>query len=156
MTVFRQSSIFLAIVLLVFGVSGVVAQSNQRDIDPKNFDTTVSPCQNFYQFANGNWLKNNPIPAAYPYWGTAYELIQRNSDLLKEILESSAANTNAPRGTNLQKIGDFYAIAMDTIKIENDGMAPLKKDLDRIAAITTIQDLQRVITEFHNEGLGMV
>jgi putative endopeptidase len=147
------STILVGILLLGFAFSAA-AQSNERGLDLRNFDTTVSPCSDFYQYVNGTWLKNNPIPAAYPSWGVSDEILKRNADLLKEILESAAANTSAPKGSNLQKIGDFYAVAIDTVALDAKGTADIKKELDQIAAIASIADFQNVIMDFHINGIG--
>jgi len=133
-----------------------IAGGNEHGLDRANLDTTVSPCVDFYQYANGGWLKNNPIPAAYSVWGIDQEMKERNDSLLHKILEDAAANPNAPKGTNLQKIGDFYAAAMDTAKIESAGLAPLKPDFDRITAIASIKDLQAAINYFHATGDQML
>jgi putative endopeptidase len=150
------STILMGILLLGLAFSTAVAQSNERGLDLKNFDTTVLPCTDFYQYVNGTWLKNNPIPAAYASWSVSDEILKRNADLLKEILESAAANTSAPKGSNLQKIGDFYAIAMDTVKIDAVGTADLKKELDQIAAITNVKGLQQTIMDLHKSGVGVL
>jgi putative endopeptidase len=148
------STILLGVFLLGLAFSTAVAQTNERGIDPRNFDTTISPCSDFYEYVNGTWLKNNPIPAAYASWGVDDEVRQRNANLLKEILESAAANTSAPKGSNLQKIGDFYAVAIDTVALDAKGTADIKKELDQIAVIASIADLQNVIMDFHNSGIG--
>jgi putative endopeptidase len=130
--------------------------SNARGIDPRNFDTTCSPCQDFYQYANGNWLAGNPIPAAYSSWSVWHEMQQRNQDLIRKILDDAAANTTAERGSSAQKIGDFYSVAMDTVKVEQDGLAPLKPVLDRIAAVQSLTDLQSLLVDMHRQGISML
>lgn len=148
------------LVVLLLGLaatgSSVVASGNERGIDPDNFDTTVSPCQDFFQYANGTWLKNNPVPAAYSSWSVDNEIRDRNEVMLKEILESAASNTNAPRGSNLQKIGDFYAAALDSIGIEKGGITPLKYAFDRIAAIKSLADLQTAVARFHTDNVSVI
>lgn len=149
-------AMILIVGVSVWGLVGSIAlaQGNQRGLDPKNFDTTVSPCTDFYQYADGTWLKNNPVPAAYASWSVDNEMRDRNETLLKQILESSSADTKAPKGSNAQKIGDFYFAAMDTVDIEKSGTAPIKGELDRIAAIKTISDLQSTIMTFHKDGIS--
>ncbi len=151
----RVALFFLLLGLAVAGAS-VLAGGNERGIDPKNFDTSASPCQDFFQYANGTWLKNNPVPAAYSSWSVDNEMRDRNEIMLKEILESAAANTQAPKGSNLQKIGDFFAAATDSAAVEKSGIAPLKDVFDRIAAIKSLADLQKEVARFHTDGVPVL
>ncbi|GAB2944364.1 M13 family metallopeptidase [Hymenobacter coalescens] len=104
-------------------------------IDVADIDRAVEPCEDFYRFSGGNWLKANPIPGYASRWGPRNLLQDRNQALMRRILEEAAANTTAAKGSNTQKVGDFYASAMDTVAIEKAGLAPLKPELDRIAAV---------------------
>src|SRR5712675_351956 len=89
-------------------------------------DRTCRPCDDFHQFAVGGWLKNNPIPAQYPVWGSFITLADKNQEALRGILDSAAANTSASAGSNEQKIGDFYASCMDTKEIDAQGLKPIR------------------------------
>ncbi|MCB2377682.1 M13 family metallopeptidase [Hymenobacter sp. BT635] len=121
-----------------------------------NIDQTVAPCDNFFQYASGNWLKNNPIPASEVSWGSFNELFDKNSAVQRQILEEAAANTSAAKGTNAQKVGDFYAAAMDSMAIEKAGITPLKPELDRIAAIKDLKGLQASLGRQQLIGTGSV
>src|SRR3974390_1770707 len=101
-----------------------------------NLDRSCKPCQDFYEFAMGSWMKANPIPAEYSTWGTFAELRDKNLTAMRPILEGAAA-AHAASGTNDQKIGDFYASCMDTSAIEAAAAKPLASDF---AAIEAIQD----------------
>ncbi|KAA9332998.1 M13 family metallopeptidase [Hymenobacter busanensis] len=114
-------------------------------LDPADMNPAVSPCDDFYHFSGGNWLKNNPVPSYATRWGPRNLLGDRTQTLLRQILEEAAANTSAPKGSNLQKVGDYYASAMDTVAIEKAGIALLKPELDRIAAVKDLRGLQDII-----------
>jgi putative endopeptidase len=128
------------------------AYTNERGLDARNFDTKVSPCVDFYQYANGGWLASNPIPPEYSNWGIGSELRERNLDVLKDILEDSAKQKHAA-GSNAQKIGDFYAVAMDEAAIEKAGAAPLKPYLSKIDELDDNEDVVELIRDWHAEGL---
>ncbi|GAA4373696.1 M13 family metallopeptidase [Hymenobacter koreensis] len=110
-----------------------------------NIDKSTDPCQDFNQFASGNWYKNNPIPAAEVRWGSFNELSDKNNAVMRQILEEAAANTSAAKGTNAQKVGDYYASAMDTAAIEAAGIKPLQPELARISAVKDLKGLQSQI-----------
>ncbi|MBC6607256.1 M13 family metallopeptidase [Hymenobacter sp. BT188] len=114
-------------------------------IDVANIDKTVDPCQDFNQFASGNWMKNNPVPAAESSWGSFNELFDKNNAVMRQILDEAAANTSAAKGSNAQKVGDYYFTAMDSMAIEKAGMTPLKPELDRLAAVKDLKGLQTLL-----------
>ncbi len=103
-------------------------------------DGSVPPLQDFYRYANGKFIRDNPVPAAYSSWGQPVMLNNRNQDQIHELLEV-AAKSNAPHGSDEQKIGDFYASGMDEAAVEKAGVAPLKPELARIAALRSPADL---------------
>jgi putative endopeptidase len=138
--------------ILILSVSALVAvtsffgcrQTGQKqvpDILRANVDTTVSPGKDFFQYANGTWLKNNSIPASESHWGIGNMVQEETYARLKEISENAAKENKAEAGTALQKIGDFYASAMDTVSIEKNGIKPLQPELDKINAISDIKGL---------------
>ena len=156
-----SAMITLAAVAVVIGCGTKVTNTekvtttNIRGIDPKNFDTAFAPCKDFYQYANGNWIKNNPVPKEYGSWGTFHEVFERNNKLLRQILEEVSAGQHAA-GSVAQKIGDFYKCGMDTATINRTGIEPLKADFARIEAISSLPELCRVISGYHAEGMDML
>jgi putative endopeptidase len=124
-----------------------IPQEGGHGLNLADLDTTSKPCQDFFQFADGGWIKNNPIPPAYPRWGAFNVLINHNQDVLRGILENDA-KANAARGSNVQKVGDLYAVCMDTSDIEKQGIEPLKKDFAEIAAIENLKGVE-------NEAAGL-
>jgi len=120
-----------------------------------NLDKTCKPCDNFYEFAMGGWMKANPIPAEYPSWGTFTQLRDKNLAAMHTILEAAAV-AKAPNGSDEQKIGDFYASCMDSSAIEAAGLQPLAPDFAAIAAINDRNSLQAEIARLQREGAGVV
>jgi len=131
------------------GKQTAVVASPQSGTGPSraNLDTSVQPCDNFYQYANGGWLKNNPIPAAETSWSATSELAQRNRTLVHHLLDKAAANRSAQPGSNSQKVGDFYGAAMDTAAIEAAGLTYLQPHLARIAAAQDPAGMQRLLAD---------
>lgn len=137
--------------LLVLSVS---IASAQVAFDPANMDPATKPCENFFQYANGTWLKNNPIPAQYATWGSFIELVEDNNLKLKTILEEAAADTAAPEGSVRKKIGDFYASGMDIDAVNQAGATPLQPEFDRIAALSSTEQLPALLAHLHDIGVG--
>ncbi len=114
-------------------------------------DKTADPCVDFYQYACGNWLKTAEIPADQSSWGSFVELRERNSGIMRDILEKAAAQTSSHDATT-QKIGDYYGSCIDEKAVDAKGIAPLKLELDRIAAAKSKEDLIKAIARVHLIG----
>ncbi|MFI5414114.1 MAG: M13 family metallopeptidase [Candidatus Lutacidiplasmatales archaeon] len=112
-------------------------------------DRTVDPARDFYRFAAGTWLAQNPVPSDKVRWGAFDELIQRNFQLLRKILEESAASARQGDSTPRAKVGRFFASAMDQSQIERLGFSPIRPELDAIAAIGSPRDVVRALAELH-------
>ncbi|MCC8426297.1 M13 family metallopeptidase [Mucilaginibacter sp. UR6-11] len=146
-------------VMILMGMSLLYACKNKQTADnPANDpvstdrDTTVKPGDDFFKYANGGWLKKNPIPAAYSSWGINRVVQEELRDRLKKINED-ALKANAAKGTNTQKIGDFYYSGLDTVTIEKQGLAALKTELDKIDQLNSIPQL---LDEFaHLQTIGI-
>ncbi|HMO79156.1 MAG TPA: M13 family metallopeptidase [Pyrinomonadaceae bacterium] len=145
-------SFFAAAAAAVFSV-GVAAQSS--GFDASLMDRSVAPCNDFYQYANGEWLRTTEIPASEARWGTFNILSERNNVILREILEAAAKKPGA-KGSDTQLIGDFYATCMDEAAIERNGTRPIDQTLKRIAGMKTAADVQRQIAWMHANGVPAV
>ena len=142
----------LALGLCLAALSGSgLAQSNERGIDPANFDRSVDACQDFYQFANGGWLANNPVPADRSLWGLFDELQERSRDVQREILDE-AAKARAEKGSVRQQLGDFWASGLDQRGIERAGFDPIRDQLASIAALASSQDILAFLRDSGAQG----
>ena len=116
-------------------------------------DRSVPPGDDFYRYANGEWLKQNPVPADKSRWGAFIELQERNWFLIHEILDSTAAamvRYNSPA----QKVADFYRSAMDTNRLEQLGFKPIQPDLKRIDELKSTGNLLKLLADFHRRGVS--
>jgi len=128
--------------------AGVNSEKKGRGFYLQGIDKSVDPSENFYKYAVGNWLKQNPLPAEYSRWGVMEELTERNNKIIKELLET-ASSKNSSKGSIEQKIGDFYKTGMDSAKIEKDGLNPVRSVLDKINAINDKKELYDMLAFFH-------
>src|SRR6202166_2695773 len=160
MSLSNRSRRVAAISLLCFGLFAVLkARGSSADLpsgwgfSTANLDKTCKPCDDFYQFAMGGWMKNNPIPPEFPTWGSFTMLSDRNQTSVRGILED-AMKANAATGSNQQKIGDFYASCMDTDAIEAAGIKPISGDFAAIEKLKESSELQPLITRLQESGSG--
>ncbi|WP_207426100.1 M13 family metallopeptidase [Pedobacter sp. SYSU D00535] len=122
-------------------------ESQQKFIDPAHMDLSVKPGDDFYTYAGGTWIRNNPVPAKETRWGSFQVLRDFNINAVKKLLADAAADKTAPKGSIERRVGDFYAAAMDSLAIEKAGYQPIKPDLSRIQGI---KDLSGVLNEAAN------
>lgn len=134
------------------GSAGQAEGTATGGINLKNIDLKAKPCTNFYQYADGNWLANNPIPAAYPEWSQFSELAERNRSILREILERDAADRSAPPGSNKGKLGELYASCMNTKVVQAEGEKPIEPELRRIDEIHDSTGLEAEIVRLQKLG----
>jgi putative endopeptidase len=127
---------------------------NFRFIDQANMDLSVKPGDNFYLYANGSWLKNNPVPASKTRWGSFDVLRQTSLDRMKLLCDDAAKN--ASKNSLYQRVGDLYAAAMDSDAIEKLGYTPIKPELDRLNTITTQQEILSEVATLRTKGIGGV
>jgi putative endopeptidase len=155
--------VLLAIVGCCAGLALVDVRASARSsdapgywgFDTANLDKTCKPCDDFFQFAMGGWMKNNPIPPEYSSWGSFTVLQNKNQQALRQILEA-AEKSSAPAGSNERKVGDFYASCMDTAAIEAAGTKPVDAVLQRIAETTNARGLPALAAQLQQQGIGVL
>lgn len=127
--------------------------ASKGDILVSNMDSTANPADDFFEYANGGWIKKNPIPAEETGWGIANLVQNELFDRLKKINEA-AVSKKATSGTD-QQIGDFWFSVMDTVSIEKEGINPLKAELDKINSLQNTKDLMAYVADAHSKGVGL-
>lgn len=142
---------FLAIAVIAASCKENKSETAKGDILIEDMDTTVSPGTDFFEYANGGWIKKNPIPADQSSWGIGNLVIEENLKRFKDINEKTATST-AAKGTSDQKIRDFWNTAMDSAKVEALGLKPLQPEFDKINAITDIKSLVNVVAALKKIG----
>ncbi len=136
------------LVFLVF----VAVSKAQPILDKNNMNPSVKPGDDFFEYSNGTWMKNNPIPADMTRFTSFDELRESNMKQIRTIVEECSADKNLVKGTNRQKIGDFFASGMDENKINDLGYTPIKKFLDEIKSLKTKEDAVKYIAKMHTLG----
>ena len=139
-----------ALVVIMSIYASAMAQSSGFNVS--NMDRSVDACDDFFQYANGSWVKNTQIPPSQSRWGSFNILAENNREVLRSILED-AAKQKAPKGSDTQLIGDYYASCMDEPAIEKAGTTPLAPYLKQIAKIKTNKDLPASIAWMHKNGV---
>ncbi len=150
----------LAVLLSLLSLTLVaVAQPNAsstpalRGVYLEDMNRSANPCNDFFDYANGKWRAEHPIPPEMVRWSRRWRSGEMNKDVLHQILNDAAAQTNAPHGSTEQLVGDFYGSCTDEKAVNAAGIKPLEPELNEIRALKTRQDLQRVITDLNKEGL---
>jgi len=142
--------------VLSFGFLRCTTMNTQnKAIDPANLDQTASPKADFYQYANGGWMKNNPLPDDRSRYGSFDELADKGDEQVKQIFEEIESQNFAP-GTNGKKIADFYASGMNQESVNNQNFDGIKVYLNAIGKMKTGEDLQIMITRLFHDGINPV
>ncbi len=124
-------------------------------IDLNNFDTSVKPTDNFFQYVNGGWLKANPIPLDQSVWGSFYVLRENVLAALYQIVEKIGV-ADHPDGSNAQKIKNFYSTGMNDVKLHTEGAQPIAPELENIRTIDGGITLAKVLAQLHRSGIPAI
>jgi len=145
--------------LPVFALSLAACHHEEKptatDFLAQDLDTTVNPAADFFDYANGGWIRNSTIPPEESSWGIG-QLVQEDIYQRLKSINEKAATANAPAGTVSQQIGDLWTSGMDSAAVEQQGLKPLQADLDSIQAIRTTADLLRTAAQFHEKNIGVI
>ncbi|MFY7880343.1 MAG: M13 family metallopeptidase [Lacibacter sp.] len=147
-----KRSIAVCLITVLFSCS-TKQEVQKPDVLAANLDSSVAPGTDFFLYANGGWIKKNPIPGEESNWGIGNLVVEENLKRLRLINEKAAAE-QAPSGSTAQKIGDFWKTAMDTIAIEKNGLKPLESWFKQIDGIKTIQDASLLMAQLERIGVG--
>ena len=145
----------IAVLLASCSNGSVQTESEKKDFLAANLDTTVSPGEDFFLYANGGWIKKTTIPAAESMWGVG-DLVQEDIYARLKKINDDAAAKKAATGTIEQKIGDFWYSGMDSASIEQQGLKPLQDNLNEISNIKSTSDLVGVTADLHLKGMGVM
>ncbi len=149
----------LSIALLFFVLAGSLAASENPEGAPRipafsvdYMDRSVSPGVDFYQYAEGDWVKNNPVPPDKARWGGFFELAERNWYLVHELLDKAVA-AQGPEKSSERQVGDFYSSLMDTNRIEQQKFKPIAGMLRQIDQTKTKEDFFKLLAHLHEQGI---
>lgn len=126
---------------------------NKPDVLAVNMDTLANPATDFFQYANGGWINKNPIPGEQSRWGISELVVEENLKRMREICDKAAAE-KAAKGSSSQKIGDFWAMGMDSAKIEQDDIKPMQPWLARVDSITDVNSMLNLMPALEHDGIG--
>ena len=150
---FKKVYVTLLAAFVLAACNQPIPINTKPDVLAKNMDTTLLPGEDIFQYANGGWIKNNPIPAEESQWGIGNLVIEENTKRLRTISEN-AAKENAANGSAAQKIGNFWQAAMDIVKIEAAGTTPLNTFINKIESINDTKSLLSVLAELDQIGVN--
>ena len=155
---FKKSLFTLSLLCSALGFSGseVIKTPSSDPLHMDWLNTSISPGQDFYAYANGNWQKNNPIPPEYASWGSFNLVNDKVQEIIHQMLIKAAQNTKAAPGSIAQKVGDFYYSGMDEASINKLGITPLQSEFAQIDAINSFADLQRELIHLNQIGVDTI
>ncbi len=149
----KKSSILISFCILLAFTTMAQTKTKVKYIDPANMDQNIKPGDDFYLYANGAWIKNNPVPPSKTRWSTFAVLAEEASNSLKELLDDAAKHPEKSRLN--QMVGGFYASAMDSAAIEKLGFTPIKGELERLGKISTLNEVIDELATLRVRGVAV-
>src|ERR1035438_9192558 len=150
---FQRGLSIICVVFLFACNQSSTTSGTAPDVLASNIDSSINPGQDFFEYANGGWIKKNPIPADESGWGIGNLVQEELYDRLKKINEK-AVEENAAHGSISKKISDFWQSGMDTVSLEKQGLSPLQESLAIINKIGSTEDIINTAALFHKKGIG--
>lgn len=154
-----KKTLIFALICLVLLITSWKHESDiekYKEVNVSSLDTSIKAQDNFYQYINGIWLKNNSIPPGETYWDNGKIISDTIFKRLRKLFEDAAANTSAQPGSMEQMIGDFYACGIDSVSLNKNGITPLQSEFQRINEITDNKSLWREIAHLVKLGPGAI
>jgi len=145
--------IYLFLIIAVFSFNSCSVKD--MGIDIKNLDLSVDPGADFYKYANGGWIKNNPLPADFSRYGTFDALAEESLEKVKKIVEKEA-DSRSDKGSIPQKVGDFFKTGMDSLKIEGEGLNPLRPYLTDLESVSDIEGVKKLLVKWQSENFQVL
>ncbi len=150
----KNKSLSWLFALVVFVACKNISKETGTDFLANNIDTTVNAAEDFFDYAEGNWMKHTEIPAEESSWGIGNLVKEEIYNRLKKINEEATAK-KAATGVE-QQIGDFWKSGMDSLSLEKEGLKPLQPELDKINNLKDVNGLLAVAADFHNKGINVL
>ena len=153
MTIYGGSRTICLLAVFIAAAPAFAGDGELHGVQVSDIDRKAQPCDDFFEFANGQWRADNPIPPSMPRWSRRWAAGEGAKDQLRELLEA-AAGSKAAKGSVDQQIGDFYAGCMNEQAANQLGAKPIEPLLSQIDQIGNAADLQRMIAELHAIGVS--
>lgn len=141
--------------MAVSAVSSCNQQESVPAINQENFDLTVSPGEDFYRYTTGGWQKNNPLKPEYSRYG-AFDVLAENNEIRLNELFDGLSKSKAAKGTVEQKIADLYLMGLDSVRLNNEGVAPVMPYFNQLEAVRTIEDFAYATAKCAGYGVGSI
>ncbi len=137
---------------MAIAASMTACNQQTAGIKLENMDMTAKPGTDFYQYACGGWMKNNPLKPEYSSYGSFDVVAEENQKRIRELIEGLASQPQE-KGSLGQKIGDLYALRMDSVRQNKEGVKPVMADLERVAKVSTTEELIALVNQMNTEGV---